>query len=106
MGGLGDSVKDVQAMERVRFHDLTFDEGFLVAQRDDGAAVRLTRQERALLLLFVERPQRLLTRDQLLSALGSEGSDRNVDFVINRLRRKLNDHGRVRRFISTQYGEG
>ncbi|KRB46551.1 hypothetical protein ASE02_18905 [Phenylobacterium sp. Root700] len=106
MGGAGDSVKDVQAMERVRFHDLTFDDGFLVAQRDDGAAVRLTRQERALLLLFVERPQRLLTRDQLLSALGSEGSDRNVDFVINRLRRKLNDHGRVRRFISTQYGEG
>lgn len=93
-------------MERTRFHDLIFDEGFLVARRDDGVAVRLTRQERALLLLFVERPQRLLTRDQLLSALGSDGSDRNVDFVINRLRRKLNDHGRVRRFISTQYGEG
>lgn len=93
-------------MERIRFHDLIFDDGFLVARRDDGAEVRLTRQERALLVLFAERPQRLLTRDQLLTALGSDGSDRNVDFVINRLRRKLNDHGRVRRFISTQYGEG
>jgi len=33
-------------------------------------------------------------------------SDRNVDFIVNRLRRKLKDPARRPRFIATQYGEG
>jgi DNA-binding winged helix-turn-helix (wHTH) protein len=93
----------------VRFHDLVFDRDLLGAVRDDGAEVRLTRLERALLGQFVAHPQRLLSRAQLLSALSDDAediSDRNIDFIVNRLRRKLKDPARKPRFIATQYGEG
>ena len=95
--------------EGLRFHDLVFDDDLLGAARDDGTTLRLTRQERALLSQFVAHPQRLLSRDQLLSALSGDSadiSDRNVDFIVNRLRRKLKDPARQPRFIATQYGEG
>lgn len=94
---------------RLRFHDLVFDDDLLSAARDDGSTLRLTRQERALLGQFIARPNRLLRRDQLLTALSDdpgEVSDRNVDFIVNRLRRKLRDPARRPRFIATQYGEG
>ncbi len=68
-----------------------------------------TRQERALLLRLVRDPHTLVTRPQLLAALGgSETSltERNVDYLINRLRSRLGDSARAARFIATQYGEG
>ena len=93
----------------LRFHDLLFDEELLGAERDDGSKLRFTRHERALLSQFVSHPHRLLSRDQLLSALSNDPadqSDRNIDFIVNRLRRKLSDTARKPRFIATQYGEG
>jgi DNA-binding winged helix-turn-helix (wHTH) protein/tetratricopeptide (TPR) repeat protein len=93
-------------MARVGFHGVVFEEGFASAVRADGATLRFTRQERALLSHLAAHPRRLFTRDELYVALGSTGSDRNVDFVINRLRAKLGDTAPERRFISTQYGEG
>lgn len=93
-------------MARVRFHHLVFDDEFLTARGDDGVEVRFTRHERALLQAFAQRPQRLFGRGELMDVLESEGSDRVVDFVINRLRAKLGDTGRERRFVATQYGEG
>lgn len=93
----------------VRYRDLVFDEDLLNAVRDDGSTLRLSRQERALLRLFTARIDRLLTRDQLLAALSDdpgETSDRNVDFIVNRLRRKLGDPARAPHFIATRYGEG
>jgi DNA-binding winged helix-turn-helix (wHTH) protein/tetratricopeptide (TPR) repeat protein len=92
-----------------RFHDLVFDDDLLGAARDDGTTLRLTRQERALIGCFLARPNRLLSREHLLTALSDEPddlSDRNVDFIVNRLRRKLGDIARQPRFIATQYGEG
>ena len=59
-----------------------------------AAVVNLSAGEFALLRAFVERPQRVLTRDQLLDyARGpdSEAYDRAVDVQISRLRRKLAD---------------
>jgi len=52
---------------------------------------------------------RLLSRSQLLDAIsepGSDKSDRTIDFVITRLRHKLNDDVTDPRFIATRYGEG
>jgi hypothetical protein len=71
--------------------------------------VAFTRSERLALALLAQHPNRLLTRDRLLDALtgpGSDKSDRNIDFLINRLRRKLCDDARAPRFIATRYGEG
>jgi two-component system OmpR family response regulator len=54
--------------------------------------VNLSSGEFSLLRAFVERPQRVLTRDQLLDfARGpdSDAFDRAIDVQISRLRRKL-----------------
>src|SRR5687768_1880514 len=61
-----------------------------------GVVVNLSSGEFSLLRAFVERPQRVLTRDQLLEfARGpdSEAYDRAIDVQISRLRRKLDDGG-------------
>jgi two-component system OmpR family response regulator len=60
--------------------------------RPDGVAVELTSGEYDLLLAFVERPQRILTRDQLLDLARNRpygGLDRSMDVQVSRLRAKL-----------------
>jgi two-component system, OmpR family, response regulator len=62
----------------------------------DGVIVNLSGGEFSLLRAFVEHPQRVLTRDQLLDfARGpdSDAYDRAIDVQISRLRRKLDDGG-------------
>ena len=58
----------------------------------NGAAILLTAGEFSLLTAFLEHPQRILSRDQLLDlARGGETEvfDRAIDVQISRLRRKL-----------------
>ncbi len=87
----------------------TFDPELLTARLDDGLTVRFTRSERLLLKYMVDNPGRLLSRNQLLDAIsepGSDKSDRTIDFIITRLRTKLNDDAASPRYIATRYGEG
>ncbi len=96
-------------MSEVICGDLVFGGDFLFADRSGAERLKFTRSERALLKLFVESPGRLLRRGQILDAItyeGSDLSDRNVDFLVNRLRTKLGDSARTPRYIATQYGEG
>lgn len=61
-----------------------------------GVGVALSSGEFRLLTAFLERPLRVLTRDQLLDfARGSEADvyDRAIDVQVSRLRKKLADHG-------------
>jgi two-component system OmpR family response regulator len=70
--------------------------------------VNLSSGEFSLLRAFVERPQRVLTRDQLLDmARGpdTEAYDRAIDVQISRLRRKLDDDSGVE-IIRTIRSEG
>ena len=63
-------------------------------QAPGGAPVDLTAGEFALLLVFLEHPGRVLTRDQLLDLTrGREAGpfDRSVDIQVSRLRRKIED---------------
>jgi two-component system OmpR family response regulator len=58
----------------------------------DNVLVTLTDGEFRLLRAFVERPRRVLSRDQLLDYSGgaeSESYDRAIDVQVSRLRRKL-----------------
>ncbi|MBB3773773.1 DNA-binding winged helix-turn-helix (wHTH) protein [Angulomicrobium tetraedrale] len=90
------------------FNDVVLDETCLFAHRN-GEQIRFTRSERALLLVLSRNPHRLMQRSQLLDAIAptqTDASDRNVDFLVNRLRTKLGDSARAPRFIATQYGEG
>lgn len=75
----------------------------------EGAVVNLSSGEFSLLRAFVERPQRVLSRDQLLEyARGpqSDAFDRAIDVQISRLRRKLDDSGQGQELIRTVRNEG
>ncbi len=75
----------------------------------DGEMVILSDGEFRLLATFVERPRRVLTRDQLLDyARGedSEAYDRAIDVQISRLRRKMGDGEASRPMIHTVRGIG
>lgn len=75
----------------------------------DGVVVNLSSGEFSLLRAFVERPQRVLTRDQLLDyARGptSDAFDRAIDVQISRLRRKLDDGAAGQDLIRTVRNEG
>ncbi|MEE3626939.1 response regulator [Nitrospirillum sp. BR 11752] len=61
---------------------------------EDGTLVLLSGGEFDLLLAFVEHPQRVLTRDQLLDlarGLSHGAYDRSIDVQVSRLRHKLED---------------
>ena len=95
-----------------RFHDWTFCDDLHTARSSAGGEVRFTRQERAALTELIARPGTLVTRQRLLEALPrqdgkhAEGSERQVDYLITRLRRHLGDTARSPRFIATEYGDG
>ena len=71
--------------------------------------VNLSSGEFTLLRAFVERPQRVLTRDRLLDlARGpdSDAYDRAIDVQISRLRKKLDDGTSGLELIRTVRNEG
>lgn len=74
-----------------------------------GVFIDLSDSEFSLLRAFIEHPQRVLSRDQLLDfARGrdtAEVYDRAIDSQISRLRRKINAHGRDE-LIRTVRNEG
>lgn len=73
-----------------------------------GIFINLSDGEFALLRAFIEHPQRILSRDQLLDIVHggrSEIFDRAIDTQISRLRRKLNDRAQEE-MIRTIRNEG
>lgn len=94
--------------ELVRFGEFTLD---LAAQRltRGDAEVPLTHAEFALLKVFVEHPNRALTRDQIMDWLkGYERDpfDRSIDVRVTRLRRKLEPDPANPVYIRTVWGQG
>ncbi|MET4033393.1 two-component system OmpR family response regulator [Bradyrhizobium sp. JR7.2] len=89
-------------------------DGWRLERRDrrlldpDGLPVALSKGEYALLLAFLEAPQRSLTRDHLLQAtrLHEDIFDRSIDVQVLRLRRKLERDPRTSRTIKTVRGVG
>ncbi|GBQ11698.1 response regulator [Swaminathania salitolerans] len=75
----------------------------------DGTEVSLTGGEYDMLLAFLERANRVLTRDMLLELLRGRQAgpfDRAIDVAVSRLRRKLEDDGRNAQMIKTVRGGG
>jgi len=74
-----------------------------------GEPVTLTSGEFSLLKIFVEHPNRVLSRDMLVDMLsGYERSpfDRSIDVKVTRLRRKIEQDPAAPVFIQTVWGEG
>jgi two-component system OmpR family response regulator len=76
----------------------------------DGVVVSLSSTEYALLATFLDHPNVVLTRDQLLDRVKGRGADdvfdRSIDTQVSRLRRKLEDDPRNPRLIKTAWGAG
>ena len=75
----------------------------------DGAEVKLSTAEFALLRIFIEHPLRVLSRDILIDMLkGYERDpfDRSVDTRVTRLRRKIEPNPGEPVYIRTVRGEG
>ena len=88
-----------------RFAPWTLDVVDRIVRRDGGGAESLTDAEFRVLNAFLDRPRRVLTRDQLMNhAKGADAElyDRAIDVTISRLRRKLGPDDPIR----TVRGEG
>lgn len=91
-----ESVASVRAEPRFRFGGWEVDLRRRTVFSPTGALVELTGAEFDLLASFVGSPQRVLGRDRLIelsrARLGT-ASDRSIDVLVSRLRRKLSQAG-------------
>ncbi|ALU88577.1 response regulator [Herbaspirillum rubrisubalbicans] len=97
---------DVAAM---RFAGWTLDLTARHLLNQDGVVVALSGAEFRLLKVFLDHPNRVLNRDQLLELTQGRESDpfdRSVDIQISRLRQKLGDDARTPTIIKTVRNEG
>ena len=90
----------------VRFAGWHFDIGRLNLVADDGREVSLSAAEAALLQSLLKRPNKILTREQLIGERELDPFDRSIDVRISRLRRKLEDDPQDPKIIKTVYGAG
>jgi two-component system OmpR family response regulator len=99
---------DTATSEAVRFAGFRLDIARRQLHDPDGVVIPLSAGEFRLLRAFVERPQRVLSREQLLDYAFDNDSDvfdRAVDVQVSRLRRKLERPGGAE-IIRTVRGEG
>ncbi len=89
-----------------RFAGWHFDIGRLNLCADDGREVALSAAEAALLQTLLKRPNKILTREQLIGERDLDPFDRSIDVRISRLRRKLEDDPQDPKIIKTVYGAG
>jgi two-component system OmpR family response regulator len=95
--------------ERVSFEGWTLDVGTRQLTTPRQVVVPLSNAEFRLLWTFIERPRRVLNRDQLMEAARGSAStafDRSIDLLVSRLRQKLDDDPRDPKLLKTVRGEG
>ena len=75
----------------------------------DGTIVSLSGAEYRLLRVFLDHPQRVLNRDQLLNLTQGRDADffgRSIDLLVSRLRQRLREDAREPLYIKTVRSEG
>ena len=95
--------------ERVSFEGWTLDVSTRQLTTPRQMVVPLSNAEFRLLWTFIERPRRVLNRDQLMDAARGQAStayDRSIDLLVSRLRQKLDDDPRDPKLLKTIRGEG
>lgn len=99
-----------QLGRRVRFRDFVFHGAERHVTGPGGVVISLSSTEYAVLSTFLEHPNVVLTRDQLLDRIKGRDAtdvfDRSIDTQISRLRRKLGDDPRSPALIKTSWGAG
>lgn len=72
----------------------------------DGHEETLGLAEAQLLLTLLERPNQILSREQLLSGRDVSALDRSIDLRVSRLRKRLEENPQHAKLIKTVYGAG
>jgi two-component system phosphate regulon response regulator OmpR len=93
--------------ERYLFEGFVADFSARTVTDPDGRKIELTGAEFNLLTTFLDRPGRVLSRDQLLDLTherDGDALDRSIDVLISRLRRKLSDGGATPIFRTVRNG--
>ena len=93
---------------RCRFGGWQLDRRARRLSNPDGIRVALTKGEYALLIAFLDAPQRPLSREYLLHAtrVHEDIFDRSIDVQVLRLRRKLEVDATAPSFVRTERGVG
>ena len=102
-------VNVAERARRYHFNGWVLDTGARELLRKDGVTLSLSTGEYDLLIALVERPQRVLSRDQLLDLARGRSSialDRSIDTQVSRLRKKLERDPSDPKIIKTVWGGG
>ena len=108
-GELHTEQKRLMPLKRIHFGDWILDRETHSLINTDGIALPLSQREYDLLLIFLENPQRILSRNQLMDLLYDkycDPQDRTIDVLIGRLRKKLEVDSRNPQLLMTVRGGG
>lgn len=108
-GPLASAANPKDNNERYKFGEFLLNVPHRQLQMNDGSTQNLTTSEFDLLVTFVRRPSRVLSRDNIMDLLkGNEWSptDRSIDALIVRLRRKIEPEPASPSYIKTVRGVG
>jgi two-component system OmpR family response regulator len=98
-----------EAGRQIRFGDWRLDTTARHLLDTSGTVVSLSGAEYRMLRVFLDHPQRVLTRDQLLNLTQGRDADvfgRSIDLLISRLRQRLREDAREPMYIKTVRSEG
>jgi two-component system OmpR family response regulator len=98
-----------EAARLIRFGNWRLDTSARHLLDEAGTVYPLSGGEFRLLRVFIDHPQRVLSRDQLLNLTqgrDAELFDRSIDLLVSRLRQRLGDGAREQTFIKTVRSEG
>jgi two-component system OmpR family response regulator len=103
------SAPTAEPPRRVRFAGWILDVDRRELVSAEGTVVPLSSGEFSLLQVLVERPRRVLSREQLLDLARGRSAvafDRSIDTQVSRLRRKIEDDAKSPELIKTVWGGG
>jgi two-component system OmpR family response regulator len=98
-----------EAGQTIKFGDWQLDTVGRSLLDKEGTTIALSGAEYRILRVFIDHPQRVLNRDQLLNLTqGREAEifDRSIDLLVSRLRQRLGDDAREPTYIKTVRSEG
>ena len=102
-------LRELKTSRILRFGEWSVDTHARHLIDNSGAIVSLSGAEYRLLLVFLDHPQRVLSRDHLLGLTQNRESDyfdRSIDILVSRLRKRLRDDSREPIYIKTLRSEG
>lgn len=101
--------REIDAAARVNFAGWALDAISRQLVSPQGMVVPLSGSEYRLLQIFLNHPNRILSRDQLMDLMRGRGTDpfeRSIDVQVSRLRHRLADDAKEPAIIKTVRGEG